>query len=120
MRVLLLHVLVLFASFELAVIGWGEFYEWGQGPVGQAMLSTTSLGSGGGGGSGSNLSTDPERGGAGFALLLLYELAVTGTEVVLSALKYLTNLVELYKGPSTVSERTLPWWCKYIFLVWLF
>lgn len=36
------------------------------------------------------------RGGTGFALLLLYDLALTATEVLLSALKYMANLFELY------------------------
>lgn len=36
-----------------------------------------------------------DRGGTGFALLLLYDLAAIGTEVLLSALKYLANLLEL-------------------------
>lgn len=35
------------------------------------------------------------RGGTGFALLLLYDLATIGSEVLLSALKYVANLLEL-------------------------
>ncbi|CAM9996827.1 unnamed protein product, partial [Laminaria digitata] len=86
------------------MLGWEEFYQWGQGPVGQVLLSPLSASSGGGGGGGGGggygegyLSTDPKRGGVGFALLLLYPLSLTVAEVWLSALKYLANLLELRK-----------------------
>eukprot|EP00903_Cladosiphon_okamuranus_P018038 g16600.t1 len=51
-------------------------------------------------------STDPERGGTGFALLLLCDLATTGTEVLLSALKYVANLVELSTRQDADSAYT--------------
>lgn len=62
----------------------------------------------GGGVQESGSATDPERGGAGFAVVLMYELAVMATEVLLSALKYLGNLYELSRGPSTVSQASWP------------
>ena len=43
------------------------------------------------------------RGGTGFALLLLYDLAAIGSEVLLSALKYLANLLELSTGKDADS-----------------
>lgn len=47
----------------------------------------------------------------GFTLLLLYPLAVTGTEVWLSALKYLANLLELRKEAhnNAVSNTKICW-----------
>lgn len=43
------------------------------------------------------------RGGTGFALLMLYDLAAIGTEVLLSALKYVANLLELSTHKDTDS-----------------
>lgn len=116
LRVLALHGLVLFATLHLAVFGWAEFYEWGKGPLGQALqlplLSANDEGS-----------RDPERGGAGFALLLLYDLGLTAVDVSLSGLKYLVYLVEVYRGPSSVSAifsfrcERYPIFSKYVFRV---
>lgn len=95
LKALSLHGLVLFGAFHVARLGWEEFYQWGEGPVGQVLLSPVSASSGGGGEG--YLSTDPQRGGVGFALLQLYPLSLTVAEVWLSALKYLANLLELRK-----------------------
>ena len=108
LRALTLHGLVLFGAFRMAMLGWEEFYRWGEGPVGQVLLSPFSASSGGGDGGGDGegyLSTDPQRGGAGFALLLLYPLSLTVVEVWLSALKYLANLLELRKEEKNVVSQ---------------
>lgn len=47
----------------------------------------------------------PARGGMGFALMLLYDVLATTAEMSLSALKYLANLFELYRGPLNSSVR---------------
>ncbi|CAN0044561.1 unnamed protein product, partial [Ectocarpus fasciculatus] len=114
LRTLALHAVVLYLGAHLARVGWNEFFEWGGGPIGQILLSPSQAavdgdvidlnGNDGGDGYGyfgAAVSTDPERGGTGFALLLLYDLAVTATEVGLSALKYMTNLLELHKDPDS-------------------
>ncbi|CAM9673798.1 unnamed protein product [Ectocarpus sp. 8 AP-2014] len=113
LRTLGLHAAVLYLGAHLARLGWNEFFEWGGGPIGQILLSPSPAvvggdvielnGNDGYGyfGSAASTSTDPERGGTGFALLLLYDLAVTATEVGLSALKYTTNLLELHKDPDS-------------------
>ncbi|CAM9974996.1 unnamed protein product, partial [Ectocarpus sp. 4 AP-2014] len=113
LRTVGLHAAVLYLGAHLARLGWNEFFEWGGGPIGQILLSPSPAavdgdvielnGNDGYGyfGAAASTSTDPERGGTGFALLLLYDLAVTATEVGLSALKYTTNLLELHKDPDS-------------------
>ena len=109
LKALSLHGLVLFGAFHVARLGWEEFYQWGEGPVAQVLLSPSSASSGGGGGGGVDgyLSTYPQRGGVGFALLQLYPLSLTVAEVWLSALKYVANLLELRKEAknAAVSQR---------------
>lgn len=101
LRALSLHALVLLAGIKLASLGWDEFYHWGHGPVGRVVLSEDSrLILDGASGS----SKQPGRGGAGFALFLLYDLGMTGSEVCLSSLRYMGYLVELYRGPHAVSR----------------
>lgn len=45
------------------------------------------------------------RGGTGFALLLLYDLAMMATEAILSAVKYTTNLLELHRDADSVRRE---------------
>ena len=46
----------------------------------------------------------PRRGGMGFALVLLYDLVVIGSDVSVSVLKYMMNLAEiLFKDPNAAS-----------------
>lgn len=62
----------------------------------KGFLSPALLGSGDG-----ILSKDPGRGGLGFVFTLLFELVVLGADLRLSATKYLANLRDLYKDPSS-------------------
>lgn len=46
LRTLSLHALVIYLGLLLAQLGWGEFVEWGKGPLGQILLTApTSLSS---------------------------------------------------------------------------
>lgn len=102
LRALSLHAFVLYAGVQLALLGWSEFYYWGEGTYGQVLLSPLE-----------SLSTEstknvvdmrnPARGGLGFTLMLLFDVAITAADVCLSALKYLINLLEMHRGPLNTS-----------------
>lgn len=50
---------------------------------------------------------NPARGGLGFTLMLLFDVAITAADVCLSALKYLINLLEMHRGPLNTSVSSL-------------
>lgn len=123
LRVLSLHVVILYLCFVLASLSWVEFLDWGNGPIGRVLLFSRSryrVGlsygeAGGEGGEFAEMGTGltgaretaefgqiwkPEQEGTAFALVLLFELLVTAVDVLLSSLKYLANIVEMYKGES--------------------
>lgn len=91
LKVLSLHALVLCGGIQLAILGCAEFYEWGQGPLAPFLLSS----------GGRDPSKDLGRGGAGFVFTLLFELVAMWADLWLSAAKYLANLRDLYKDPSS-------------------
>lgn len=104
LRVIVFLAFVLFACIRLALIGWGEFYDWGEGPLGRILLSPDySIRPGDDGIGLDGVWAGPGRGGLGFSLFLLSDLLFISLDVGLTIFKYLINLLDLLRDNNSVS-----------------
>lgn len=111
LRILAFLALVLFACICLALIGWHEFYDWGEGPLGKILLSPYyDVRPGYDGISLDGTWVGPGRGGVGFSLFLLSDLLFISLDVELTILKYFINLLELLRDNNSVSVLPVLYW----------
>lgn len=103
LRVLAFLAFVLFACICLALIGWGEFYDWGEGPLGKILLSPYySIRPGYDGIGLDGIWMGPGRGGLAFSLFLLSDLLFISLDVGLTIFKYFINLLDLLRDNNSV------------------